>query len=237
MAAESSPNMERESSGSARVFAPSGCPGFFLSAAGDRNRAAVESYIAATFAETYSARLYHFMPLLLAQRNDSGLVSALGLRRADAAPLFLEQYLDQPVEAALASATGGEVERGDIVEIGNLVSTAHGGSRLLFLMLAELFAAADITWAIFTATPEVHRLLNKLTGNQFVLCQADGRRLGDRLADWGSYYDTRPAVTAINVAEERDALLAHPLIRELLQACAAPAQQMAHALREVAQCN
>ncbi|WP_237567718.1 thermostable hemolysin [Microbulbifer hydrolyticus] len=237
MEAETYPTMETRTNSGARIFAPGVCPGFSLSAAGDEDREAIESYIAATFSETYGARLYHFMPLLLARRNETGLVSALGMRRADTAPLFLEQYLNQPVERALADATGSEVARCDIVEIGNLVSTSRGGSRLLFLMLAELFAAADVTWAIFTATPEVRRLLQKLTGNQFVLCQADGRRLGDRLADWGSYYETKPAVTAINVAEERRALLEHPLARELLQACSGPAQQMASSMREVHPCN
>ena len=237
MAAETYPDMEATTNCGARILAPGVGPEFSLSTVGDDDRGAIESYISATFLETYGARLYHFMPVLLARRDDAGLVSALGIRRADTGPLFLEQYLDQPVESALAAATGSDVARRDIAEIGNLVSTSRGGSRLLFLMLAELFAAAEVTWAIFTATPEVRRLLHKLTGNQFVLCQADGLRLGDRLADWGSYYDTRPAVTAINVAQERRALLSHPLARELLQSCAAPAQQISSVLRELQPCN
>lgn len=212
-------------------------PGFSLSAAGDPGRGDVERYIAGVFAESYGARLYSFLPLLLSQRTGNTINAALGLRRADSGPLFLEQYLDQPVEKRLSEASGRAVARADIVEIGNLVSTSRGSSRLLFLMLAELFAAAGVTWAIFTATPEVHRLLQKLTTNQIVLCQADGARLGDKLVDWGSYYDTRPAVTAINVAEERRALLNRPLIRELLLGCTAQAREMAAALQELPACN
>ncbi|WP_193162018.1 thermostable hemolysin [Microbulbifer hainanensis] len=212
-------------------------PGFSLAAARDPGRIGVEQYISAVFAATYGARLYSFLPLLLSQGDGDRINAALGLRRADSGPLFLEQYLDKPVEQRLAEASGSPVTRADIVEIGNLVSTSRGSSRLLFLMLAELFAAAGVTWAIFTATPEVHRLLQKLTGNQVVLCQADGSRLGDKIADWGSYYDTRPAVTAINVTEERRALLNRPLIRELLLGCTAQAQEMAVALKEVPACN
>ncbi|WP_346837683.1 thermostable hemolysin [Microbulbifer sp. SAOS-129_SWC] len=212
-------------------------PGFSLAGAGDPGRIEVERYISTVFAATYGARLYSFLPLLLAQRDGDSIHAALGLRRADSAPLFLEQYLEQPVEQRLAEASGSAVARADIVEIGNLVSTSRGSSRLLFLMLAELFAAAGVTWAIFTATPEVHRLLGKLTGNQVVLCRADGRRLGGKLADWGSYYDTEPAVTAINVAEERRRLFNRPLIRELLLGCSAPAQAMAAALRGEPRCN
>ncbi|WP_323847422.1 thermostable hemolysin [Microbulbifer magnicolonia] len=204
-------------------------PSFAMSAAGDAGRSEVEAYIAARFADAYGARVRNFLPLLLSQRQGCSIHAALGMRRADSGPLFLEQYLDQPVEQLLATAGGRPVARTDIVEIGNLVSTSRGSSRLLFLMLAELFAAAGITWAIFTATPEVRSLLQKLTGNQLVLCMADGERLGADLADWGSYYETRPAVTAINVAEERAALLERPLIRPLLLGCTSQARAMAPA--------
>ena len=211
-------------------------PGFHLSCPGEPGRAEVERYIAAVFAATYGARIHSFLPLLLSQRDAAGINAALGLRRADSGPLFLEQYLDQPVERQLARATASPVARADIVEIGNLVSTSRGSSRMLFLMLAELFAATGVTWAIFTATHEVHRLLQKLTGNQVVLCQADGKRLGAELADWGTYYDTRPAVTAINVAAERAQLLQRPLIRELMLGCGHQARAMASCLKGVESC-
>ena len=194
-------------------------------AAGDR--AEVEGYIAAQFHDIYGARIRHFMPWLLSYGRGSTLQGALGIRPAGEEPLFLEQYLESPVETVLSDVAGAAVARGDIAEIGNLVATSRGGSRLLFLMLAELFAAADITWAIFTATPEVQHLLQKLTDNQKVLCVADGTRLGAALADWGSYYACRPAVVAINVKAERQKLLERPLVDELLAACQPQAQAFA----------
>lgn len=193
---------------------------------------AVETYISEQFKRVYGARLRHFMPWLLSYGNANGIAGALGLRRAECAPLFLEQYLDLPVEAVLAEKAGVPVNRADIVEIGNLVATARGGSRLLFLMLAELCAAADLTWAIFTATPEVQHLLQKLTDNQLVLCRADGARLGAELADWGTYYNTRPAVVAINVRGERERSLARPRISELLEVCRPQATAFAQQLVE-----
>ena len=205
-------------------------PRFTLCDQGAGDRALVEGYIAAQFHDIYGARIRQFMPWLLSYGRGDVLQGALGIRPAGAEPLFLEQYLEAPVESALADLTGAPVARGDIVEIGNLVATSRGGSRLLFLMLAELFAAADLTWAIFTATPEVQHLLQKLTDNQKVLCFADGSRLGAALADWGSYYACRPAVVAINVQEERQKLLARPLVDELLAACQPQAQSFARLL-------
>ncbi|WGL18427.1 thermostable hemolysin [Microbulbifer bruguierae] len=185
----------------------------------DAARTTVETYIARQFQQVYGARLQHFMPWLLSYGHGQQIDGVLGLRQAAREPLFLEQYFDEPLESLLEACAGVPVDRADIVEIGNLVATARGGSRLLFLMLAELFAAADLTWAIFTATPEVQHLLQKLTDNQLFLCRADGSRLGAELADWGSYYNTRPAVVAINVKAERERRLERPLISELLAVC------------------
>lgn len=206
-------------------------PTFCLNHTNSAGRAAVENYIARQFQQVYGANLHHFMPWLLSYGSGGRTQGVLGLRRAAHEPLFLEQYLDNPVETQLSAAVGAPVARADIVEIGNLVATARGGSRLLFLMLAELFAAADLTWAIFTATPEVHHLLQKLTDNQKFLCHADGSRLGPALADWGSYYTTEPAVIAINVRAERQRLLERPLVKDLLSVCRPQAQAFARQLQ------
>ena len=209
-----------------------GGPPFRLRHSESNGRALVEAYIGSRFQEVYGARLQHFMPWLLSYGNSNDMQSALGLRRAECAPLFLEQYLDLPVEAVLAEKAGVPVNRADVVEVGNLVATARGGSRLLFLMLAELCAAADLTWAIFTATPEVQHLLRKLTDNQLVLCRADGARLGAELAEWGTYYNTRPAVVAVNVRAERERSLVRPLISDLLEECRPQATVFARLLAE-----
>src|SRR3546814_3987285 len=52
----------------------------------------------------------------------AGQGAALGYRRADCGPLFLETYLDKPVEQHVADIIGRRVERSEIVEIGNFAS-------------------------------------------------------------------------------------------------------------------
>lgn len=225
------------SSGIIRCRPPVSVHRFALTAAGEPGRAEVEAYIARKFSETYGARIHRFLPQLLSLHAGDLLRAALGLHRADSGTLFLEQYLDRPVERRLAEVAGRAVARADIVEVGNLVSTSRGSSQLMFLMLAELLAGARVTWAVFTATPHVRKLLTRLTTDQLVLCAADGRRLGAELKNWGSYYDTRPVVTAINVVLTRDALLRQPLARELLQKCAAQASPLIRLLLGGWRCN
>ncbi|WP_444920207.1 thermostable hemolysin [Microbulbifer sp. CnH-101-G] len=203
---------------------------FDLTRIGQAGHSRVQGFIAQKFADTYGAQVNQFAPLLLSAWQESAFSSALGLRRADSGPLFLEQYLDQPVEQEIAAFSGSPVRRTEIVEIGNLISTSRGGSQMLFLMLFELFAAAGVHWAIYTATAEVRGLLQKLVGRQTVLCEADGRRLGDNLNEWGRYYESAPAVTAIDMVAEHRALLANPRTRETLLACRASAQAMSPVL-------
>lgn len=58
--------------------------------------------------------------------------AALGYRRAEAQAMFLETYLDRPIEAELSEIFGRPIPRRNIVEIGNLASdnllNGHGDS-------------------------------------------------------------------------------------------------------------
>jgi|GEM_PF-3962897 len=67
-----------------------------------KDRAEVEAFVADIFANAYGAKIQHFMPHLIALRDENNmLVAAFGLRQAYAEPLFLEQYLDTSVETLL----------------------------------------------------------------------------------------------------------------------------------------
>lgn len=157
-------------------------------------REAVESFIRDRFAEVYSARLSTFMPCLLSIRHDADLTGAVGLRPAGEGRLFLEQYLRQPVEQAVAAVARAPVNRHQIVEIGNLAAQHLGVSQLLFLALGSLLQAAGCRWLVFSATGPVARMVDKVNLPTHVLCEADPSRLAGPVADWGSYYETAPQV-------------------------------------------
>mgnify|MGYP000229918463 CR=1 FL=1 len=183
------------------------------------DRAETESYIAEKFYRCYGAQLENFMPELLALRCNSDISAAVGFRNAKNNDLFLERYLDTPVDKQLSKILGYRLQRNHITEIGNLVSTWKGSSQLLFIALTELMVRRGCQWTIFTATPEVSKLLSRLGLEQIVLCSADGQRLGADLDRWGSYYETMPKVTAINAPLARVMLDEHPLTRDLLSLC------------------
>ena len=193
---------------------PRGCGG----------RVELESYIHDVFARGYGAEVKHYLPQLMSLRDGQGeLLAALGMRCGSSESLFLENYLDQPVEQRLAAVAGVAVQRDSIVEIGNLASSRSGAARWLFLALAAYLHGRGAQWAIFTVAPFLKNTFLKLGFNLRVLAKADKARLGDAAREWGSYYDAEPEVLAVDVTQAFYAVLQFARARgdeSLLQLCA-----------------
>jgi hypothetical protein len=179
--------------------APAGT--FDVQLLGDQpDRARVESYIARRFARCHGARVATFMPRLLAATCGDRLGAALGLRPAATAPLFLETYLDAPVQMALADILGQPVQRARLVEVGNLAaSNRHAGQLLVALLIAAL-RGAGFRWLVFTATRPVRERVAALGLPLHALAAADPARLGAARGVWGRYYDADPWVMAGDLA-------------------------------------
>jgi hypothetical protein len=141
----------------------------------------------------------------LAGGREPDSLAALGYRRASEGPIFLESYLDAPVEVELGKAFGRQVARPEIVEIGNFAADNA------FVML-ELWGAAanDLAGsseiAVATLTAPLRRIFCRV-GVPFVsLCKALPERLGEAAGDWGSYYQQDPEVCAGLIAEGQAAI-------------------------------
>lgn len=163
------------------------------------NRKQLERFIHSVFRNVYGADVTHFMPQMLSLHDQQEQVLAVcGMRSAANQALFLEAYLDQPVEAALSERVGSTVLRKDIVEIGNLAVAELGLARQLLQEVINHLHATDAQWAVFTAIPALRNSLGKLSVQLEVLGDADINRLeeADR-AGWGSYYQQHPQVMAV----------------------------------------
>ena len=160
-------------------------------------RASFEQFIAARFDRAHGAHVTHFLPHLLGVRDAlSRWKAAWGYAAALDGPLFLEQYLDKPVEEALTAATGWPVHRLQIVEAGNLASASPGMARALIPLGARHLHRMGYRWVVFTATREVRATLQRLGLKPLRLARADPARLLDGGKSWGRYYQHDPQVMA-----------------------------------------
>lgn len=159
---------------------------------GDPDRGAVEAFIRGVYAEHYRADVRTFAPVLVSLSEGGDIVAAAGYRRATQ-PLFLERYLDRPVERLLGST---RQPRAGIVEVGHLASRRHGAGRRLIVELARHLGDLQVQWVVSTLTEELRLVFARMGVQPIALGIADPERLGADAADWGSYYDHRPLVLA-----------------------------------------
>lgn len=164
-------------------------------ARGDAGRAEIEAFIAATFLKNYGARIAHFNDTLVGSRDpDGNWIAALGYSLAGVAPLFLEHYLDTPVEAEIGARLGHPVAREGVVEVGNLAALHAGAARALIVGTTTMLYELGLHYVTFTATTSLLNSFGRLQLRPQVLALADPARLPVDGGQWGRYYDTHPQV-------------------------------------------
>lgn len=164
-------------------------------------RRRVEAYIETTYAEAFDGRIRAHYPTLMSVQDARGDIhAAVGFRRAGEEPLFLERYLDEPVEVALAAAAKASVARPGVAEIGNLASRSAGASLFLFMALARHLRRLGCDHAVATATRQLRRTFARVGFPTVRLTTADPARLGPEAGDWGGYYQRDPEVLAGPIA-------------------------------------
>lgn len=170
-------------------------------------RLRVEAYLESAYARAFEGQIRQHYPTLISVQDRHGVIhAAAGFRYAAEAPLFLERYLDQPVEEAAALRLGEPLRRQGVVEIGNLASDSPGASLFLFLALAGHLARQGCTHAVATATRQLRRSFARVGFATQVLTRAEPERLGEAAADWGGYYARDPEVLVGAIAPALPAL-------------------------------
>ena len=164
------------------------------------DRSEVEAFLEAAYGHAFGGVIRNHFPYLVSLRDAQGAIqAAVGFRFADSGALYLEQYLDHPVEQALGIHFG-VVGRSQIAEVGNLAAREPAASLRLFLALARRLHIWGATHVVATATLQLRRTFSRLGLEPAALTRADPARLADGGADWGAYYQRQPEVLAGAIA-------------------------------------
>ncbi len=165
----------------------------------DPTRVELEAFVSERFYKVHHAQIKHFMPKLLSLRDAGQQLRAVcGLRHAHEEALFLECYLNSPIEKVLSAQTGTSIARHEILEIGNLAILEPACIRSLLASVSVYLHSTDAKWAVFTGISTLKNALNKLQMPLVMLGEAKITSLPEpERASWGSYYEQRPQVMAI----------------------------------------
>jgi hypothetical protein len=159
-------------------------------------------FIQNRFAAVHGARAPVGFSRFMSRMRSAQQGAALGFRRASEGRLFLEAYLDEPVEQLLATRLGWQVQRARIVEIGSLAANSPQELIKLWCSAAcELIEDSDVGVAVLTRRLRV--MLRRIGITLHELTPALPDRLGAARAAWGSYYSNDPVVCAGELADAR----------------------------------
>jgi len=111
----------------------------------------------------------------------------------------------------LSDRTDSRVYRDQVFELGNLAATRPGVCFLLYIVLANVMYRAGFDYAVFTATRQVTRIVDKLNFCVMEIGEARPDRLGAAAANWGSYYDSNPKVMAVDLRSTMQVFRGQPL--------------------------
>ena len=169
---------------------------FELHSQASSRREAVEELISAVYRRRYDAHPPDFAPMLVSLSNSHGPVAAAGYRPAGQGPLFLERYLDRPIEHLLSATRSGTTSRAAIVEVGHLAATRVGEGRRLVYCLGQHLVDEGYAWVVSTVTRELRKLFLRIGVTPLALGVADPNALGDERLRWGRYYEHDPVILA-----------------------------------------
>jgi hypothetical protein len=178
---------------------------FELQDATDREeRARAEHFIAERYQQAFDARVDAFMPRLLTLRlaGDRGarIRGAVGLRSAQSR-LFVEQYLEVPIEQALFETTRERIDRASVVEVGHFSGVNPGTMRVLVVTLTARLQHEATSWVVFAGTRSLCNAFQRMGLRPLPLCPARPERLpASERGAWGRYYAHDPWVYAGRVA-------------------------------------
>lgn len=165
-------------------------------------RAAVEQCIQSIYQERYGAHVPSFSPVLLALRSANGsILAAVGYRCAAKEPLFLENYLNQPVEQALFGPKAKAENRQNVVEVAHLVATHPGAGRLMMVELGKWLSHLGVEWIVSTVTRELRHMFIRMGIAPLALGVASPESLGSQAQCWGDYYSHDPVVLGIALGQ------------------------------------
>jgi len=141
-------------------------------------RGETEQFIHDRFDFEYDADIRHYMPhLVRISTSEREMVAAVGYRDAACHNLFLEHYLDDPIEVIINQYLNTPIARHEIVEVGNLADAHPGGARAAITALTAYLYGAGFRWVVFTGVAKLRNAFSRLGIDTIHIGDADPSRL------------------------------------------------------------
>ncbi|WP_317179183.1 thermostable hemolysin [Lelliottia amnigena] len=184
---------------------------------GEYEQNEISALIRENYHQVYRASISRCLPWLLGLYDANGeLQAASGVQIASHGALYLENYLDNPIETLLTARLMQPVSRNTIVEIGNFAARDGASARIMFAALCQVLTHYHFSWIVFTGTKKIRNTFHRLNLHPLLLMPADPARLGSAASEWGKYYQYDPQIMAGELSGGHSALNHGSLLLRLL---------------------
>lgn len=163
----------------------------------DRNsvlRTSLEARIRSGFGTHFRACVAEYMPRFAYYQHLTGGTGVIGVRCASEERLYLESYLDDPVEEIIQNAADCTVSRAKIVEVGQFVVDDRGIVADFFEDLVPFLARQGFDWVCFTGTDRIRAILKRVGFSGLPVAAASQDLVRNKPDRWGTYYEHDPVV-------------------------------------------
>ena len=169
-------------------------------ASDDVLRPKLEAFISSSYKQVFNAKLKNYLPNLVAATSvNDEIQAAFGYCDAGRKSLFLESYLDKPIETLLSQRLGCPIKRQKIVEVGNLSITRNTNSVKIMRDIASHLQSFGYEWIVCTATRYLRMLFIKSGSRPIAIAQASQSKVNQDGTDWGNYYATPTEILVGNI--------------------------------------
>lgn len=176
---------------------------FFVAEHGSPMRSSLEARVRSGFGQHFNACIEGFMPDLAVYEHATGASGVIGIRSAAEERLFLESYLDMPIEKIIQLTSGHSADRDEIVEVGQFVVDDRDIVADFFRDLVPFLQSQGFKWVCFTGTNRIRALLARIGFAGYPVTQAAKTRVYDEKNQWGSYYEHEPVVIIGKLSDPR----------------------------------
>lgn len=199
----------------------------------------VRLFTARKYLNIYGANLKMFMPQAICYLDKKTCIRAAAGFQSASNSLYLEQYLNEPVENAIARAFDTPIpKRSQIVELGNFASNTPGATRQFIVRLGKYFLRKNFRWIVLTATQSIKASFEKMgvSNAMVIICDAKVDQLKDNVTNWGTYYENDPKVIAVDIYKGVNELLKNDVISRHIKEAREPIEDndiLDHLLKEL----
>ena len=188
--------------------------GIYQASEGDDLHRTATQFTREQYKERFSSELTEFYPNTVSVYEDGVLTAVAGFRGAGTGKLFLEQYLDTPIEDCIWEKFTPPAERHEIVELGGFAATTRHAALALMQYLAPTLYELGYKKLVCTANKPIQMCLRKLGLEPIFVADADEAKLTESNENWGTYYKGHPQIFTGDIKAGIQAMAAKAIARK-----------------------